>query len=102
MKKLVLALALLATSSTVLADGHRGWDRGYGGAYHHDHHNDWVGPMIGGAVIGAVIYDIYNRPRVVQQPQVVYVQPTPEPIYQYQDIYDRYCNCYRRVLVQIN
>lgn len=25
-----------------------------------------------------------------------------QPIYQYQDIYDAYCNCYRRVLVQIN
>ena len=102
MKKLVLAVALLATSTIALADrDDRGRGYGYRG-YEYHHHSDWVAPMVGGAIIGAVIYDIYNRPRVVQQPQVVYVEPTPQPIYQYQDVYDSYCNCYRRVLVQIN
>jgi hypothetical protein len=36
--------------------------------------------VLGGAIAGAVIYDIYNRPVVVQQPPVVVQQP---PVYQY-------------------
>ena len=103
MKKLVLALALLATSTAVLADRDmRGPGYGYRG-YGHHHHSDWAGPFVIGAVTGAVIYDIYNRPRVVQQPQVIYTQPQviyTQPTYHREYIYDAACNCDREVLVR--
>lgn len=102
MKKLVLAVALLATSTAALADRDmRGPGYGYRG-YEHHHHSDLT-PFIVGAVTGAVIYDIYNRPRVVQQPQVIYTQPRViyvQPTYHYEYIYDSYCNCDREVLVR--
>lgn len=73
MKKLILAIALFAS---VPAFAHH-----YG---HHGHHGGYRGPawgnVIGGAVLGAVIYDIYNRPVIVQQPPVIIQNPTP--IYQ--------------------
>lgn len=67
MKKFI-AIALLASSATAFAQ-HPGYGRpvprgGWG----------WA-PFIGGAVAGAVIYDIYNRPIVVQQPPVVVNPP---------------------------
>jgi hypothetical protein len=108
MKKLVLAIALLATSTVALADrDDRGRGYGYRGGYErheYHHHNDWIGPMVGGAVIGAVIYDIYNRPRVVQQPPVVvYQQPQviyTQPTYHHESIYNSSCGCYQDVLVR--
>ena len=68
MKKLLLALLILGTSSAYAqypGHNHRGgW--GYG----------WVGPTIIGGVVG---YEIARnqQPVIVQQPSVVYVQPQP-------------------------
>lgn len=71
MKKVILALALLV-SGTAFAHGpyygHGHWVRGHGGGW------SWA-PFIGGAIAGAVVYDIYNRPVVVQQPPVIVQQP---------------------------
>ena len=70
MKKL-LVLLILAASSTAFAQHYHG-HRHHG---HHGHHGSrWV-PWVGGVIAGAVIYDIYNRPVVVQQPPVVIQQP---------------------------
>ena len=70
MKKLLAGL-LLTMSATAFAGpyhGHGRWHNGYHG------HRNWT-PFIVGAVTGAVVYDIYNRPVVVQQPPVVVQQP---------------------------
>lgn len=74
--KRILAVAVLALATVpAMAQHHHGG--------HHGGHRggNWGwGPVLGGAVVGAVIYDIYNRPVVVQQPPVIVHQP---PVYQY-------------------
>lgn len=76
MKKL-LAVAVLALAS-VPAMAQYYHHHGYRPPqhFHHHHHRgpNW-GHVVGGAILGAVIYDIYNRPVVVQQPPVVIQQP---------------------------
>jgi hypothetical protein len=73
MKKILAILLLSAIAIPAMAQ-HHGYG-GYRGGHHgHGHrHGGWA-PFIGGAVVGAVIYDIYNRPIVVQQPPVI-IQP---------------------------
>ena len=83
MKKILIIAALLATS-TAFAQHHGHRQHGYyghGGAR-------WV-PWVGGAIAGAVIYDIYNRPVVVQQPPVVIQQP---PVVQQYPQYSQQCS----------
>lgn len=78
MKKILAILLLSAIAIPAMAQhhGHGGYRGGYwvrqGGGW------GWA-PFIGGAVAGAVIYDIYNRPVVVQQPPVI-VQQIPPPV----------------------
>ena len=96
MKKTLLALLLATISTTAIADGY--YNRNY-----HGNGNDVLLPLIVGGTLGYII----AQPRtVVQQPQYTllpsYVPANNEPIYQYQNIYDGNCACYRRVLVQIN
>lgn len=68
MKRTLTAVALtLALATSAQANGH-------GHGHRHGGGPGWV-PWVGGAVIGAVIYDIYNRPVVVQQPPVIVQQP---------------------------
>ena len=81
MKKLLVFLAI-AASSTAFAQHHHGYrHNGHGGPR-------WV-PWVGGAIAGAVIYDIYNRPVVVQQPPVVVQQP---PVVQQYPQYSQQCS----------
>ncbi len=114
MKKLILAVALLATSTVALADRDDFRGRGYRGyrevhEYHHGGGGDWIAPLVIGGVAGYVISQS-TQPRqqtvIVQQPQYQplpsYVPANPEPIYQYQDTYFSDCGCYKRILVQIN
>ena len=108
--KRILLVTLLATLSTgAMADGREGRGGGYGGyrgGYHGGNGMGWVAPLAIGGLIG---YELSRQPTVIyQQPPVVYqqapmvnVQPN-QPIYQYQNIYDNNCLCYRQVLVQIN
>jgi hypothetical protein len=78
MKK-ILAVAVLALAAVPAMAQHHGY---HGGYYHHRHGGGWGwAPFIGGAIAGAVVYDIYNRPVVVQQ-QPVIVQPQPTVVYQ--------------------
>ena len=98
MKKILLALSLvlLAGSSSAQHFGHHG-HYGHGG-----HRGGWGwGPVLGGAIAGAVIYDIYNRPVVVQQPPIV-VQPNyqaPPAGYHWQEMIDPQTNTRKIVLV---
>jgi hypothetical protein len=74
MKKIILALSLLAVLETANAQWHHG----------HHHHgprviyrdSNWVAPLFGGVVLGAVIANS-RQPEtvVVQQPPVVVQQP---------------------------
>ena len=110
MKKLVLAVALLATSTVALADrdgrgyGYRGYREVH--EYHHGGSSDWIAPLVIGGVAGYVLAQPRQQTVIVQQPQYQplpsYVPANPEPIYQYQDTYFSDCNCYKRILVQIN
>lgn len=84
MKKILIIAALLA-SSTAFAQHHGYGHRNHG---HHHHGSRWV-PWVGGAIAGAVIYDIYNRPVVVQQPPVVIQQP---PVVQQYPQYSQQCS----------
>ena len=83
MKKVLLAmsLVLLAGSASAQHFGHHG---GYGHGGYRGGGWGW-GPVLGGALAGAVIYDIYNRPVVVQQPPVVVQQQQPVMVQQNQN-----------------
>jgi hypothetical protein len=69
MKKLVLALALLTTTTVASAHGWEGY--GYRGGYYHSHSGDWIAPAVIGGIVGYAI----------AQPRTVYVQPQPQVIY---------------------
>jgi hypothetical protein len=83
MKKVLLAmsLVLLAGSASAQHFGHHGH---YGHGGYRGGGWGW-GPVLGGALAGAVIYDIYNRPVVVQQPPVVVQQQQPVMVQQNQN-----------------
>ena len=109
MKRIILVTLLATLSTNVLADGREGRSGGYGGyrgGYHGGNGMGWIAPLAIGGLIG---YELNRQPTVIyQQPPVVYqqapminVQPN-QPIYQYQNIYNANCSCYRQVLVQIN
>ena len=86
MKKVLLAMSLVLLAGSASAHGfHGGYGGGYhGGGYYRGGGWGW-GPVIGGALAGAVIYDIYNRPVVVQQPPVVIQQQQPVVVQQNQN-----------------
>jgi hypothetical protein len=98
MKKMVLTLALLAATNTVMAGDHGHWNQGY----RHEHHgsNGWgiAGAVIGGLALGAVIAQPYYAP----PPPPVYYRP----YYQYQPYcyyvreYDMWGNMYMRQVCQ--
>lgn len=93
--KTLLAILFSITSSFAWAGG----PHGHGHRHHHGHnHWHWVAPAL---ISGAVVYSL-TRPTppppvyYVQQPSVL---PPPPYGYQYQQILDANCNCYRYVLI---
>ena len=73
--KRVLAIAVLSLAALPAMAHH------FHGHHHGHRSGNWGWEhVLGGAIAGAVIYDIYNRPVVIQQPPVV-IQP--HPVYQY-------------------
>lgn len=81
MKKLILALAFVV-SAPAFAQHH---GHGHHGHHGHGHRGPNWNTVVGGMILGAVVYDIYNRPVVVQQPPVIVQQP---PV-----IYQTQTNC---------
>jgi hypothetical protein len=81
MKKFLFTLLLLSSVSAFAQHHHYGYGHGHG--YYRGGGWGW-GPIIGGAIAGAVVYDIYNRPIVVQQPPVV-IQQQPQIVQQNQN-----------------
>lgn len=75
MKKILLGFVLASLSAIAMANPYHHQGHRHGG--HHHHRGNWA-PWVGGAVVGAVLYDIYNRPVIVQQPPVVVQQPPIE------------------------
>lgn len=88
MKKILIALVLLAVAGTSSAQWHHhgGYYRGgyYGGG-------NWVAPLIIGGVVG---YEINraNQPVIVQQPPVIVQQP-PVVVQQPTPYYGQSQNC---------
>jgi hypothetical protein len=73
MKKILLALSLLAVAGSALAQHH-----GHG-FRHHGHHGHYRGPGFGWwvapVVVGAIGYELGRQQVIVQQPPVVVQQP---------------------------
>lgn len=61
----VLALFAMPSMAQWHHHGYRGGHYGGGSGWH----------FVSGAIVGAVMYDIYNRPIVVQQPPVIIQNP---------------------------
>ena len=77
MKKILLALSLLALTGTAMAQHHGHGLRHHG---HHGHHGHYRGPGFGWwiapVVVGAIGYELGRQQTVVvQQPQVVVQNP---------------------------
>ena len=100
MKKLLLALSLLAIAGSASAQWHHHGGYYRGGCYGC---GNWVAPLIIGGAIG---YEL-TRPTTVYvepQPSVVYVQPqptvqAPPPGYHWQQMIDPQTNTQKIVLV---
>ena len=76
MKKILVALSLLALTGTVMAQHYHGH-----GFRHHGHHRGpgvgwWVAPV----VVGAIGYELGRQQVIIQQPpvDVVYINEDPE------------------------
>ena len=105
MKKLLLALSLLAIAGSAGAQWHHHGGYYRGGCYGCG--GGWVAPAIIGGVIGYelsrpnTVY-VEQPPVVVQQPSVVYTQPTvqvPPVGYHWQEMIDPQTNTKKIVLV---
>jgi len=73
MKKILVALSLLALTGTAMAQHYHGH-----GLRHHGHYRGpgvgwWVAPV----VVGAIGYELGRQQVIVQQPPVVIQQPAP-------------------------
>lgn len=66
MNKFIISILLLLVSVPSMAQHY------YGRHYHNHSRTEHV---LGGVVLGAVLYDIYNRPPVQPQPQIIVQQP---------------------------
>jgi hypothetical protein len=78
MKKILVALSLLALTGTAMAQHHGHGFRHHG---HHGHHRGpgfgwWVAPV----VVGAIGYELGRQQVIVQQPPVVIQQQTIPPV----------------------
>lgn len=94
MKKIALITVLLLVSTSALAD-------------------NWFAPLVVGGIGGYLIGRpsvVQQQPAIIQNNPPIIIQQNPSvnnrlgftPVYQWQDINDESCRCYRRVLVQIN
>ena len=78
MKKILVALSLLALTSTAMAQHYHGH-----GFRHHNYHgprvvyrDNWIAPAVGALIIGAAINEAHNRH---VQTQVIIQNPPPAP-----------------------
>lgn len=95
MKNFLIGLSLLLATTAHAQHRHHGHHGHHG---HHHNHWNWVAPAVIG---GAVVYGL-TRPSV--PPPVYYIQqpsslPPPPYGYQYVQMLDGNCNCYRWVLM---
>ena len=74
MKKFLVAIVMLLSTSAFAQYHHGHGPRHYGGGG-----GGWVAPLIGGAIIGAVISDAARVNQPVPQPPIIVQQ---QPIYQ--------------------
>jgi len=72
MKKILVALSLLALTGTAMAQHHGHGFRHHGHHGHYRSHGWWVAPVI----VGAIGYELGRQQVIVQQPPVVIQQQT--------------------------
>jgi len=75
MKKILLALSLLAVTGTAMAQHYHGHGLRHHGHYRGPGYGWWVAPV----VVGAIGYELGRQQVIVQQPQVVVQNPPPAP-----------------------
>ena len=73
MKKILLALSLLAVTGTAMAQHYHGHGLRHHGHYRGPGYGWWVAPV----VVGAIGYELGRQQVIVQQPQVVVQNPPP-------------------------
>jgi hypothetical protein len=76
MKKILVALSLLALTGTTMAQHH-----GHGFRHHGHHRGPGIGWWVAPVVVGAIGYELGRQQVIVQQPSVVIQQqPLPQAI----------------------
>lgn len=72
MKKILVALSLLALTSTAVAQHH-----GHGFRHHGHHRGPGIGWWVAPVVVGAIGYELGRQQVIVQQPVVIQQQSIP-------------------------
>ena len=87
MRKLITVLLLLVSSSSFAHE-------------HDDYRHEYRGGLSVPAIIGAAALGYAITRPMYQQPYYNTYQQ-PQPVYQYQWVYDPYCNCQRQIQVRV-
>ena len=75
MKKILVALSLLAVTGTAMAQHH-----GHGFRHHGHHRGPGIGWWVAPVVVGAIGYELGRQQVIVQQPVVIQQQNVPPSI----------------------
>jgi len=78
MKKFLVVLLLLVSSSAFAQYRHYGHHGHHGHYGHRTSNGNWVAPLIGGVIVGAILTDAARANQPVPQPPIIIQQPIPQ------------------------
>ena len=78
MKKFLVVLLLLVSSSAFAQYRHYGHHGHHGHYGHRPSSGNWVAPLIGGVIVGAILTDAARANQPVPQPPIIIQQPIPQ------------------------